>query len=549
MPLFLPYFWRGHDFEFHISRLMGIKTSLENGMFPVRLDSFTFNGYGYGSAVFYPSLFLYFPAALMAAGVPLVDAVNLWLLLGNLAAAGVMYASASGLFGSKRAGCVAAVLYTTSLYRMGNLYTRTAWGELMAMIFFPLIIWGFYEIFFRDEKKWPLLVLGLSGVLQSHMISTAVAAVGCTLAGLLCIRRLADRKRFWACVKTVVAAFCLNAWFLVPLLDYMRAGMNLSALQFQADYFAPPFSKLFEIYPSAMGATPVADGSASGVMALGPGLPILAALGLFLYQELFWGNGERSGEVLKISGNGGKVSNKLLWLFVLIGVAAMFAATQLFPWRTLMQFSWFEFLASYIQFPWRLIAVATCFLSMVGGYAVSRQWHGRPFAGAAAGILLFCVLMSQHLVEGYYETPDFCWRESDIDSMISQKEYLYENTDRDLARGSRLPAGEGIEVTDSCKNGLTVDFSYVSDMPGTETRVKLPLFYYPGYRAVDGHGNELPVSLSEEGLAQVHFAVAPEGEIHVAFRERRLWRISEAVSLAAGLILSGMGIRRYRKKK
>ncbi len=525
-----------------------------------------------------------------------MDAVNLWLLLGNLAAAGVMYASASGLFGSKRAGCVAAVLYTTSLYRMGNLYTRTAWGELMAMIFFPLIIWGFYEIFFRDEKKWPLLVLGLSGVLQSHMISTAVAAVGCTLAGLLCIRRLADRKRFWACVKTVVAAFCLNAWFLVPLLDYMRAGMNLSALQFQADYFAPPFSKLFEIYPSAMGATPVADGSASGVMALGPGLPILAALGLFLYQELFWGNGERSGEVLKISGNGGKVSNKLLWLFVLIGVAAMFAATQLFPWRTLMQFSWFEFLASYIQFPWRLIAkllwlfvligvaamfaatqlfpwrtlmqfswfeflasyiqfpwrliaVATCFLSMVGGYAVSRQWHGRPFAGAAAGILLFCVLMSQHLVEGYYETPDFCWRESDIDSMISQKEYLYENTDRDLARGSRLPAGEGIEVTDSCKNGLTVEFSYVSDMPGTETRVKLPLFYYPGYRAVDGHGNELPVSLSEEGLAQVHFAVAPEGEIHVAFRERRLWRISEAVSLAAGLILSGMGIRRYRKKK
>lgn len=560
MPLFLPYFWRGHDFDFHISRLLGMKASLENGMFPVRLDSFTFNGYGYGSAVFYPSLFLYLPALLMAVGVPLVDAVNVWLFVINLAAAAVMYISASGLFGSKKAGCVAAVLYTTSLYRLGNLYTRAAWGELMAMIFFPLIVWGFYEIFFRDARKWPLLVLGLTGVLQSHIISTAVAAVGCTVAGFLCIKRLADRNRFWACIKTVVVAFCLNAWFIIPLLDYMRAGMNLSALQFHAENFAAPFIKLFELFPPAMGATPASDGPVSGLMALGPGLPILAATGLFLYQELPGGKKGGTDEIQRMKEiaahgeqehekTGERVPVKLLWLFVLIGVAAMFAATQLFPWRTLMQFSWFEFLASYIQFPWRLIAVATCFLSMVGGYAVSRQWRGKTFAGVAAGLLLFCAVFSQHLVEGYYEASDFCWRESDIDSMISQKEYLYENTDRDLARGSRLPAGEGIEVTDSCKNGLTVDFSYVSDMPGTETRVKLPLFYYPGYRAVDGHGNELPVSLSEEGLAQVHFAVAPEGEIHVAFRERRLWRISEAVSLAAGLILSGMGIRRYRKKK
>lgn len=284
-------------------------------------------------------------------------------------------------------------------------------------------------------------------------------------------------------------------------------------------------------------------------MALGPGLLILAAVGLFLYQELLCGNREGGEEVLKSSGNEKKVSDKLLWIFVLIGLATMFAATQLFPWRTLMQFSWFEFLASYIQFPWRLIAVATCFLSMVGGYAISRQWRGRPFAGAAAGLLLFRVLMSQHLVEGYYETPDFCWRESDIDSMISQEEYLYEDTDRDLALGSRLPAGEGIRVMDSRKNGLTLDFSYVADAPGTEASVKLPFFYYPGYWAEDGNGNELPVSLSEEGLAQVHFAAAPEGRIHVTFRERRLWRISEAVSLAAGLILSGMGIRRLQKKR
>ena len=113
---------------------------------------FSFNGYGYASPVFYPSLFLYFPALLEALGVTVVDAVNVWLFLCNLATAASMYYSASRLFCSARIGCLASILYTLGIYRLGNFYTRAAYGELTAMIFLPLVILGFYEVFCRDEK-------------------------------------------------------------------------------------------------------------------------------------------------------------------------------------------------------------------------------------------------------------------------------------------------------------------------------------------------------------------------------------------------------------
>lgn len=78
----------------------------------------------------------------------------------------------------------------------------------------------------------------------------------------------------------------------------------------------------------------------------------------------------------------------------------------------------------------------------------------------------------------------------------------------------------------------------------------LPLFYYPGYRAQDQDGNELPVIKGEDGLARVHFAAQEEGQIRVFFKERRLWRASELISLlsAAGLIL-WLAERKRREKK
>lgn len=108
------------------------------------------------------------------------------------------YRSFSGVFRSKEKGLLAAFLYTLSIYRLIDLYTRAALGEGMAMIFLPLVMWGMYELFLGNEKKWYLAALGFTGVMQCHILSTELAVCFGGLFGLLYIGRLREKGRFRA---------------------------------------------------------------------------------------------------------------------------------------------------------------------------------------------------------------------------------------------------------------------------------------------------------------------------------------------------------------
>lgn len=58
----------GHDQSYHLLRIESIARNLKDGYFSSRIHNLAFNGYGYGSGLFYPDLFLYIPATLRAVG-------------------------------------------------------------------------------------------------------------------------------------------------------------------------------------------------------------------------------------------------------------------------------------------------------------------------------------------------------------------------------------------------------------------------------------------------------------------------------------------------
>ena len=153
LPLSYNFVLDGHDLYYQFNRILGIQEGLKNGQFPVKIHSTLLHGYGYGSPIFYPQLFLYFPALLGCLGVSLVNCYKVLLIGMNVATAFVAYRSFSGLTRSRKIGLVAALLYTLSVYRLIDLYTRAAVGEAMAMIFFPLVLWGMYELFLGNPKN------------------------------------------------------------------------------------------------------------------------------------------------------------------------------------------------------------------------------------------------------------------------------------------------------------------------------------------------------------------------------------------------------------
>lgn len=84
---------------------------------------------------------------------------------------------------------------------------------------------------------------------------------------------------------------------------------------------------------------------------------------------------------------------------------------------------------------------------------------------------------------------------------------------------------------------------------GPEGYADLPLFYYPGYRAVSADGGQLPVIRSEDGLARVLFAGEARGGTHVFYRERRLWRLCEIISVGTLALFAVLFMRGGGKKK
>ncbi len=59
-PLFSGTIGFGHDLNFHLYRIEGIKDGILSGQFPVRIHPTHNNGYGYITASVYPELFFVF---------------------------------------------------------------------------------------------------------------------------------------------------------------------------------------------------------------------------------------------------------------------------------------------------------------------------------------------------------------------------------------------------------------------------------------------------------------------------------------------------------
>src|SRR5699024_11745067 len=166
--------WHGSDLGYHLRRIENIAMGLADGQFPVRIQSDWLLGNGYAVGVFYGDLLLYAPALLRLAGVPVTVAYDLYLFAVTLLTAWGGYYAARRLALPRAAAFGAAALYTLAAYRLCDVTDRAALGEYTALAFLPLAAAGFWRTLHPDAARLPgaaLLVLGLSSVLQSHLLS------------------------------------------------------------------------------------------------------------------------------------------------------------------------------------------------------------------------------------------------------------------------------------------------------------------------------------------------------------------------------------------
>ena len=507
----------GHDSEFHMGRLLSLVHGLRSGQFPVRLGAYMQNGYGAIMSVYYPELFLYFPACMILLGASFTYSYHVFFIAMHLMAALTMWYAASRMLKSEAAGCAASVLYTLSQYRLMDIYTRFGVGESLAMSFLPLFALGLYEVLWGDKRRWKLLSVSATLICQSHLISTVICGVLAACAALLSSVRLVRDRRIKPLLKAIAAAVLLNAFFFAPLYTYSRQHVVTSWMRHDLAEEA--------IVPAQLFLTPdshaqMGDPELAG-FAIGIGLPMIIMAGAAVYCAVT--KARRGKEDMLVLG------------LCATGTAFALMATKLFPWTRLNAMT--GDMLAYIQFPWRMLMFASVCFALAGGYAI-KHFAAEERGGLQFAVLALCaacvlpMLSDETRKDNVLEAGDLPYWDQRFGDYC-----LPEASLRALDVTGPI-ASDGVEVTDFRKFGTQIDVQVSAQQDGT---IVLPLYAFDGYCA-QLDGMPLSIAYGEHHHMQLAVQAGMQGSLTVRFVGKAYWRFFDAVSLITAAVLVWMSV-------
>lgn len=532
-PMMQTYLYNGDDLCYHLARLEGLKDGILDGQIPVNILPEGLQGNGYLN-VMYPYLFLYIGAFLRICRVSIGLSYKVLIFLANLGSAACAYVAMKSMSKSRRSIILAVVLYTLMPYRFTNIFSRGDLGETLALIFWPLIIAGLYHVIMGDRKRWYFLVIGFSGILQSHILSVAIASSICVITALVYCVRIIREKRYVEIGKAIGISLLLNMWYLAPFV-YYYFGDNLGTEILR-------WSGYFE--QSVNPSTFTQSISLYNKQYFSLGLALLGCIGIGIIWLLCDKRSDKKDE-----------DGYLLYLLGL-GILMTYMTTGYFPNKALLKYGLFKNIFTMIQFPWRFLGPAcVCFL-FVGAIGLSKSDILKPYRN-----LIFAMLVGLNLLV--------------IISVPTDNSHMpYDNVEAVASKGheSKLAANIGLfyphewrlegasderltsSVVTSDSNHVTViDYqrkgtksAAVYTAVGDDNYIELPTQNYKGYRAYDEKGSKLEI---EQGIgARMRFQVKGDGEEHTIYVRYGPHPLFILANLVSALTIGGIALLLWRQK-
>lgn len=526
----LPFFQEGLvpavDLMFHLQRIEGVCQGLLSGQFPVRIHPGWLDGHGYAASIFYGDVFLYPSAVMRIVGFTVEESYKFYMFLVNVMTVAIAFYAFYKMTKDELAAMAGSILYAGNLYRIDCLHQAKV-GRCSAMIFYPLVLAGFYLLFTEDvdskeyKKIWGYLTIGFTGLLMTHMLSGLMVAVYAVAACLVMLKKVLRKATLLELMKAAGGFVLLNLWFLVPFLSYMCSEKLLinsrlgRVIGEETDYYA-----LLEDFTQ--------EGKDLYHLVLerdSLGYALLLLLILYVVT-------------IPIQKKDDSLTGRSRWLFGGT-LLTLWVCMKSFPVVEIARLS--DIFYKYFkttQYQIRFMSVTIVFAACMGAVFFAMKLLKEKELWLLAGLLL-CVTVWQDDIyfenmtaeEVYLDTVDLnFYQGKGTTYSVGNAEYLPMNVDRQQLT-DEIIAQEGLSIESADRAYLSYQL-VVSNSTDQEKEIKLPILYYTGYEAydLDSHA-ALRTYMGENGCVTVGVPGSYSGHFEMKFHEAWYWRMAEIISL------------------
>ena len=345
----------------HIIRINEITECLKN-FESTKISNNLCNGFGYSWDIFYGNFTSIIPGIINIFVGSGINTFKLFLYILLILSGISMYISTYKMFNKHELSIIASVIYMCAPYHLNDMYIRYAVAEFASFIFIPLVFSGLYCILNnnnndsdnknRDRKNLInnkegyeqkensntgicMLILGSSGLIITHLISTTITAIFAFIYLIFNFRKLKDIKILKKILLSILLTLMVTSYFWIPLLEnsintkYEVYEPNKMSSSESVNYHRVELKDLisnkdnFQIHEL--------------------GIVTIALVLLTIYS------------IWKMD----REKRKIVLIFLGFGIISILLTTKLINWEYVPK------IFLFIQFPWRMLEFSSYFLSVV----------------------------------------------------------------------------------------------------------------------------------------------------------------------------------------
>lgn len=524
LSLFIVYFRQGHllvgdDYHFHLNRIAGLAESIKHGIYFPKVNYFFIGGYGYACSLFYPDLYLYFPAILRVCGISLAASFITFAIVINFCTFVITYISGRYMAFSVKKSYLFSLLYTLSIYRLQDLINRQAIGEVLALGFFPLVLASLFAIKNNKRFGWFFLALAMTGIGLAHFISIEMISFFIALYILFQPRQFLKKAQLFSLVKAAILTVLLLNFYLVPILEQMSHTIfkvTAAPLTLISNRSYPLYTLIGNSFINQVFHSQTAN----------IGCPLI--VGFFVYLIFIFKKNQNHS-------------------LILLTAFLIFMVSDWFPWK------WFDNTPlNTIQFPWRLLSVVSlliAYLIVEDRLAIFKK------SASSYYILIFLVFFTVIFYEQYsigteqYRLISYEQYDQTHSYFIGAgREYLPKEVNYETIKKTRnrpiIYDSKMISIKKVDKNFSSIKLKYKLQKKNSKTTVTLPFIYYWGYQAkitTPTGTQKQPVTMNKSnGLTQVE--LKDQGTATIYYESTSLQKISLGITIITVISCLSYGI-------